>query len=173
MISPAYAQMMARYNRWQNHSLYTAADGLTDAERRKDRGAFFKSIHATLNHILWADAMWMSRVSDAPKPTVGISDSDAYCDNWEMLKQERIALDERLIAWADRLDEAWLSADLCWRPATRQTDMARPRWRVVAHIFNHQTHHRGQVHAMLTAAGARPEATDLIMMEAAPQDRPA
>lgn len=173
MISPAYAQMMARYNRWQNHCLYTAAEGLMDAERRKDRGAFFRSIHATLNHILWADAMWMSRVSNAPRPTVGISDSGAFCDDWEMLKQERIALDERMIAWADGLDEAWLSADLRWRSGALNRDIVSPRWRVVAHIFNHQTHHRGQVHAMLTAAGARPEATDLIMMEATPQDQPA
>jgi uncharacterized damage-inducible protein DinB len=60
MISPGYAQTMARYNRWQNRSLFAAADGLSDEERRRDRGAFFKSIHGTLNHILWADSMWMA-----------------------------------------------------------------------------------------------------------------
>jgi uncharacterized damage-inducible protein DinB len=64
MIGPGFAQTMARYNRWQNRSLYAAADGLTEAARRKDRGAFFKSIHATLNNLLWADNRWMSRVSD-------------------------------------------------------------------------------------------------------------
>jgi uncharacterized damage-inducible protein DinB len=157
---------MARYNRWQNRSLYIAADGLSDAERRADRGAFFKSIHATLNHLLWADTMWMSRVSDGQRPTVGISDSVSFCDDWEALKRERKALDERMIVWAEGLDETWLAADLRWRPATLQTDVIRPRWKVVVHIFNHQTHHRGQVHAMLTAAGATPEATDLIMMGA-------
>jgi uncharacterized damage-inducible protein DinB len=160
MITPLFAQTMARYNRWQNHSLYTAANGLTDAERRLDRSAFFKSIHATFDHLLWADALWMSRVSDAPKPAVGVSDY-----SWEKLRQERIALDERMIAWADGLDEAWLSANLQWRSGALNRDIVSPRWLVVAHIFNHQTHHRGQAHAMLTAAGAKPEATDLIMME--------
>jgi uncharacterized damage-inducible protein DinB len=165
MISPQFAQTLARYNRWQNRSLYTAADGLSDAERRIDRGAFFRSIHATLNHLLWGDAIWMSRISDSPRPTIGISESGAYCDDWETLKSERFAMDERMIAWADGLDEAWLFGDLSWRSAIPNAEVTKPRWQVVAHIFNHQTHHRGQVHAMLTAAGATPEATDLIMMD--------
>jgi uncharacterized damage-inducible protein DinB len=165
MISPRFAETLGRYNRWQNRSLYMAADGLSDAERRMDRGAFFRSIHATLNHLLWGDAIWMSRISDAPRPTVGISESGAYCDDWDVLKRERVAMDERMIAWADGLDEAWLFGDLCWRSAILNAEVTKPRWQVVAHIFNHQTHHRGQVHAMLTAAGATPEATDLIMMD--------
>ena len=65
---------MARYNRWQNASLYAAADSLSDEERRKDRGAFFKSIHASLNHLLWADHMWLSRISDAPRPSTPLSE---------------------------------------------------------------------------------------------------
>jgi uncharacterized damage-inducible protein DinB len=165
MISPQFAQMMARYNQWQNRSLYAAADGLSDAERRLDRGAFFKSIHATLNHILWADAVWMSRVAQAPRPDVAISESGRFLDAWDALKREREAMDERLIAWVNGLDDAWLAQDLCWVPATRPTEMTRPRWQVVAHMFNHQTHHRGQAHAMLTAAGARPEPTDLVLLE--------
>jgi uncharacterized damage-inducible protein DinB len=156
---------MALYNEWQNRSLYAAANRLSDAERRLDRGAFFNSIHSTLNHILWADAMWMSRVSDAPRLDVAISDSGHFHDEWETLKRERGAMDERLIAWADGLDDAWLAEDLRWLPATRPTAMTRPRWQVVAHMFNHQTHHRGQAHAMLTAAGAQPEPTDLVLLE--------
>lgn len=173
MIDPAFAQLMARYNLWQNRSLYEAASSLSDAERRLERGAFFKSIHATLNHLLWADAMWMSRVSDTPKPTIGISDSVRFRDDWETLKRERRAMDEQMIVWADSLDEAWLAADLRWRSATLQTDMTRPRWQAVVHMFNHQTHHRGQVHTMLTAAGAKPEATDIIMMDPARPSRTA
>ena len=67
MIGPAYVRTMARYNRWQNASLYAAADTLSDEARRQDRGAFFRSIHATLNHLQWADTMWMSRFSDVSR----------------------------------------------------------------------------------------------------------
>src|SRR5262245_41939313 len=68
MIDLAYVQCMARYNRWQNDNLYGVADTLSDAERRRDRGAFFGSIHATLNHLLWADRIWMSRLAGTPPP---------------------------------------------------------------------------------------------------------
>ncbi|MGB6177515.1 MAG: DinB family protein [Methylocella sp.] len=105
---------MARYNRWQNRILYAAADRRSEDERRKDRGAYFRSIHAMLNHVLWAGNMWMSRVADVPKPAVGIPDSVTFCDDWERLKAERACFDERIIAWADSLDKAWLSDDLAW-----------------------------------------------------------
>ena len=166
MIDPGYVTTMVRYNRWQNASLYGAADGLTDAERRVDRGAFFKSIHGTLNHVLWADAMWLSRFGQNPAPSCGIASSSSYADDWETLKLQRVACDERLARWAEALDESALAGDLTWRPATAVGDMTvtRPRWLIVAHMFNHQTHHRGQAHALLTAAGATPEATDLVMM---------
>ena len=75
MIDRAYVQRMARYNRWQNENLYGVADTLSDLERRKERGAWFGSIHKTLNHILWGDKSWMSRFTDLPRPTVGIPDS--------------------------------------------------------------------------------------------------
>lgn len=155
---------MARYNRWQNISLYTAADGLSDEQRRLDRGAFFKSIHGTLNHILWADKIWLSRVSDASKPDGGIPDSTTYCDDWETLKCVRADCDGHIIAWADSLDETRLAGDLAWYSGALKLDIVKPRWLVVTHIFNHQTHHRGQVHAMLTAAGAKPEDTDVLFM---------
>jgi uncharacterized damage-inducible protein DinB len=165
MIRSTFVQTMARYNRWQNVGLYGAADRLSDNERRQDRGAFFKSIHATLNHLLWADHMWLSRISDAPPPSVRLQDSGAYRDDWETLKQDRTACDERLIVWADGVTDEWLTGDLVWRSGIVQAEVTRPKWLVVSHIFNHQTHHRGQVHAMLTAAGATPQITDLIFME--------
>jgi uncharacterized damage-inducible protein DinB len=68
MIDAAYVQRMARYNRWQNENLYGAADALSDAERQRTRGAFFGSIHATLNHLLWGDRIWMSRLAGTPRP---------------------------------------------------------------------------------------------------------
>ncbi len=78
MIDAAYVQRMARYNRWQNENLYAVADRLSDAERRRDRGAFFGSIHATLSHLLWADCTWMSPVFGLAKaggrhPAIGLA----------------------------------------------------------------------------------------------------
>ncbi|HEY8125427.1 MAG TPA: DinB family protein [Methylocystis sp.] len=165
MTRSTFVKTMARYNRWQNASLYAAADSLSDEARRKDRGAFFKSIHATFSHLLWADHMWLSRVSDAPRPSTPLSESGSYRDDWDSLKQDRRACDDRLIAWADGVTDDWLAGELIWRSSLMQTDVVRPKWLVVSHIFNHQTHHRGQIHAMLTAAGAKPQDTDLILME--------
>src|SRR5258708_34248037 len=89
MIDVPYVQCMARYNRWQNENLYGAADTLSDAERRRDRGAFFGSIHATLNHLLWADRIWMSRLAGTPCPNGGIPQSVAPPTDWDGLKRGR------------------------------------------------------------------------------------
>ena len=93
MIDVHYLQCMARYNRWQNAKLYGAADALSDAERRRDRRAFFGSIHATLNHLLWADRIWMSRLAGTPRPDGGIPESVALYGDWDELKRERKAFD--------------------------------------------------------------------------------
>jgi uncharacterized damage-inducible protein DinB len=164
MITTAFAQKMARYNAWQNDSLYAAADALTDEARRADRGAFFKSIHGALSHLLWADAMWMSRIGDGPAPAIALRESPKFCVEWAKLKDERKAMDARLLAFAEALDDAALEGDFSWYSGALQAQIVKPRKLIVVHIFNHQTHHRGQVHAMLTAAGALPQDTDLIFM---------
>jgi uncharacterized damage-inducible protein DinB len=92
MIDIGYVQRMARYNHWQNQNLYGVADVLSDAERRRQRGAFFGSIHATLNHLLWADRIWMSRLAGTPPPTGGIPESISLYDDWGDLKRERASL---------------------------------------------------------------------------------
>src|SRR5947208_4857384 len=92
MIDPAYVQRMARYNRWQNANLYGVADALSDDERRRERGAFFGSIHKTLSHLLWGDRIWMSRFfSEVPKPQGGIPESLSMYPDWDGLKRERVA----------------------------------------------------------------------------------
>ncbi|MCC7283837.1 MAG: damage-inducible protein DinB [Acetobacteraceae bacterium] len=164
MISPAWVRLMADYNAWQNRSLYAAAATLSDDARRQDRGAFFGTIHGTLNHLLWADRVWMSRFDGWERPATGIKGSTALIEEFEALAAARIDADARIIAWAGRLDGAALEGELRWFSGASQREMARPRWIAVTHLFNHQTHHRGQVHAMLTAAGATPEATDLPWM---------
>jgi uncharacterized damage-inducible protein DinB len=168
MISPEWCRTMARYNAWQNRSLYEAAQELPDADRRADRGAFFGSIHGTLAHLLWGDTVWMARFAGWPAPGVSIPESAHWIAEWDDLRTRRQAADAGLIAWADTLTDADMAGELVWQSAVLKGEVRRPRALLVAHMFNHQTHHRGQVHAMLTAAGARPADTDLFMM---PQDQ--
>jgi len=171
MISPAYIQAMARYNRWQNENLYRAADGLSNEEREKQRGAFFGSIRKTLSHLLWADRIWMSRFSDVPKPHGGIAESVALYPDWHLLMVEREGFDRAIIDWADGVDASWLAADLTYYSGAAGRNVTRPRWLLITHMFNHQTHHRGQVHCMLTQAGGKPHDTDLPLAPERPPVR--
>ena len=165
MIDAGYVRTMARYNAWQNESLLTAASTLDDAARRQDRGAFFKSIHGTLCHLLWADQMWLSRFAGTPKPTLRIHESGNLIAEWTDLVAQRRAFDSTITEWASGLSPEWLAGDLVWFSGATQREMRKPRALLVVHLFNHQTHHRGQVHAMLTAAGAKPDDTDLMLLD--------
>ena len=75
MIDRQFVERMARYNRWQNRNLYDSADRLSDEERARERGAFFGSIHGTLDHLLWGDRIWMHRFAGTQKPAGGIKES--------------------------------------------------------------------------------------------------
>jgi uncharacterized damage-inducible protein DinB len=162
MITVAHVRTMADYNRWQNESVYRAADGLGDAARKAQRGAFFGSIHGTLNHLLFGDQIWMRRFAGTPRPKApGIPESVSMYESWDDLKRERQAFDRVIIDWAERLDPAWLEGDLAWFSGALQRDVTKPKWLLVTHFFNHQTHHRGQVHCLLTQCGIDPGVTDL------------
>ena len=164
MIDSGYVQRLARYNRWQNENLYGVADTLSDAERRRERGAFFGSIHGTLSHLLWADRIWMSRFAGTPRPAGGIPESVSLYGDWGELKRERAAFDSVIVDWAERLDDDAVAGDLTWFSNAVKAEVSRPRWLLLTHMFNHQTHHRGQVHCMLTQAGGKPGDTDLFIM---------
>ena len=164
MIDSGYVQRLARYNRWQNENLYGVADTLSDAERRRERGAFFGSIHGTLSHLLWADRIWMSRFAGTPRPAGGIPESVSLYGDWGELKRERAAFDGVIVDWAERLDDDAVAGDLTWFSNAVNAEVSRPRWLLLTHMFNHQTHHRGQVHCMLTQAGGKPGDTDLFIM---------
>lgn len=164
MISTAYCHLMARYNRWQNRSLMAAADTLSDDERKRDRGAFFGSIAATFNHVLWDDLLWMERFAGNERPEGGIATSLAEPADWPSFKTLRGQRDAALIGWADTLDDSDLPGPVSWFPGGSDVRMEKPRALCMVHLFNHQTHHRGQIHAMLTAAGAVPGPTDLPML---------
>ena len=166
MITPAYVRTMAAYNRWQNENLYGAADGLSDSERKAPRGAFFGSIHGTLNHLLWADQTWMSRFAGTPTPIAkGIRASPGMYEDWAELRRARTAFDETIIGWADSLEAAWLEGDLTWFSGAAGREVTKPKGLLVAHMFNHQTHHRGQAHCLLTQCGVKPGDTDLPFMQ--------
>ena len=165
MIEPAFVRTMAHYNAWQNDNLYTAAGSLSDEARRLERGAFFGSIHGTFCHLLWGDRMWLSRFAGTPKPSVPGSESARMIEAWSELVAERRVTDALIGEWAATLSPDWLAGDLTWVSGISRRELTKPRALLVAHMFNHQTHHRGQVHAMLTAAGAKPEDTDLMLID--------
>jgi uncharacterized damage-inducible protein DinB len=164
MIGAQFVRTMARYNAWQNAGLYAAADTLDDAAREAGRGAFFGSIRGTLSHLLWGDTIWMSRFDGWDRPAVGIPGSPDWITDWDELAHRRKAADELILDWSIRVSDAALAGDLSWYSGALKADVTKPMPLCVVHFFNHQTHHRGQVHAMLTAAGARPGDTDLFIM---------
>ena len=166
MIDVGYVQCMARYNLWQNDNVYRVADSLSDAERRRDRGAFFGSLHATLNHLLWADRIWMNRLADMPPPGGGIPESVSLYADWDDLKRERKAFDAVMIDWADRLDAASLASELAYYSGAIKAHLRKPKWLLVAHMFNHQTHHRGHAHACCSiVTGKEPPSLDLLQFQ--------
>ena len=156
---------MSRYNTWQNVSLITAADGLSNEDRWKDRGAFFKSIAATLNHLYWADALILERLKGKGRPEDTIKHSLTNPSDWSEFKALRLQRNNEIEMWSARLHDADLNGMLVYYPGDGSSRFEKPKALFAAQLFNHQTHHRGQVHAMLTAAGAKPEPTDLQMLE--------
>ena len=163
-VGPGFVRMMAAYNAEMNRRLYAAASRLSDADRRAPRGAFWDSIHGTLSHLLWGDQMWMSRFDGWTKPATGITDSAGMIADFAELQRHRVEADGRISAWADRVSDAWLGQDQTWFSAAANKELRMPRALLVTHFFNHQTHHRGQAHAMITAAGEQTGDTDLFLV---------
>jgi len=155
---------MAPYNTEMNNRVVAAAARLTDQERRTQRGAFWGSIHGTLCHLLWGDQIWMSRFDNWPKPAVAQKDSSSLTVDFDELRAERTKTDAGICDWAARVDDGWLEEDLSWFSLSVGREMQTPRGILVMHFFNHQTHHRGQAHAMITAAGEQTGDTDLFLI---------
>lgn len=159
MISVEYCQLLARYNRWMNERMYAAAATLSDEERKRDRRAFFGSIHRTLNHILWADRAWIGRFTGVPS-TVAAFGADMF-DDFDELTRERESTDTRILDWAGRLSPEWLADTLEYRAASDGKLRRMPAWIAATHLFQHAVHHRGQVTTLLKQAGCDPGVTDL------------
>ncbi|MCH9675285.1 MAG: DinB family protein [Gammaproteobacteria bacterium] len=153
---------MADYNAWMNQRLFAVCGQLDDAERKRDKGAFFGSVHRTLNHILYGDLAFMSRFTGVPPevPALGV---DLY-DDFEELWLARRQLDERIHQWVSTIDAQWLGVDLTYTSNVDGITRTVPRWVLVTHMFNHETHHRGQITTMLSQAGLDVGSTDLPFM---------
>jgi uncharacterized damage-inducible protein DinB len=178
-MTPEWIAALARYNRWMNDKLYTLAATLSDEARKRDSGAFFKSIHGTFNHLLVADRIWLARFKGIIAPEgclapggIRALDQELYA-NFDELRRERELTDKELSAWVSELTPERLAAPLVFvRHGQRLEAML---WGVVAHVFNHQTHHRGQITTLLMQQGCDPGVTDLFWMlrEEAASARPA
>ena len=162
MISSEYCRLMARYNKWQNTSLVEAADTRTDAQGEADQGAFFKSIAATLNHLYWADALMLERLQGNERPQDNITHSLIKPSNWSTFKQLRAQRNAEVECWANGVTST--DGVVAWYPPDGSARIEMSKALCIAHFFNHQTHHRGQIHAMLTRFGAAPAPTDLPVM---------
>ncbi|MBE1284268.1 MAG: damage-inducible protein DinB [Rhodobacteraceae bacterium] len=164
MISVGYCSLFARYNTWQNTSLFTAADGLEPNQRWADQGAFFKSIAATMNHLVWADALMLERLKGNERPQDTIAHSLTNPSDWETYKELRTRRDAEIEDWVSKLTDTALKGSVRWYPLDGSGRIEKPMAICIVQMFNHQTHHRGQIHAMLTAQGAQPEPTDIGLM---------
>jgi uncharacterized damage-inducible protein DinB len=159
MITREYCQLMSRYNRWTNERLYALCAGFSDVERRRDRGAFFGSMHGTLNHLLWGDRMWLGRFVGPPcvHPAFG---ADMF-DDFVELAREREATDQVMLEWAGNVTPEWLASTLEYTSKVDGKTRRLPAATAAVHLFNHGTHHRGQLTTLVKQAGADPGVTDL------------
>jgi uncharacterized damage-inducible protein DinB len=168
MMSSDWVRALARYNRWMNDKVYALAADVGDEARKRDMGAFFKSIHGTLNHLLVADRIWLGRLSGVVLPEgflgpggIRSLDQELYAD-FEELRRERTITDEALSEWVLGLTDERLAAQFSFLRLGKRQEC--PLWWLAAHIFNHQTHHRGQVSTLLLQQGVDPGLTDLYGM---------
>ena len=167
-------QFLARYNTWFNERLYDACEKLPDEERRRDRGAFFHSIHGSLNHIVWADRLWLRRfavqdvsfASLTPEVLVlpdGARHETHLHEGWTDLRQARAALDAAIKTWVRDMPQDFPVRTMRYAN-TKGVRREHPMWQALTHFFNHQTHHRGQITTLLSQAGVDVGMTDLIAL---------
>ncbi len=171
-------QFQARYNRWINERMYAACEQLTDAERKQDRGAFFGSIHRTLNHLLVTDQVWLRRFARSGvenglrfEMLEGdlITIPEAYAldavpfEDWAGLKAKRIQLDDAIDHWTATMHADYPQMRMGYSNS-KGTRRDHPAWQAMTHLFNHQTHHRSQVITLLTQAGVDIGVTDMLAL---------
>jgi uncharacterized damage-inducible protein DinB len=156
-------EMLAAYNAWVNDRLYDAVAQLPDPDRRADHGAFFGSLHGTLNHLLRGDRIWMHRFTGEGEEPMTLD--DILYDDFGELRDARRAEDARIIAYIGGLSEATLKATVHYRTTRNPTEIEQFLGPLLIHFFNHQTHHRGQAHCLLTKLTGRAPSFDLLVYQ--------
>ena len=163
-MDPNAFRTLSRYNIWMNDRLYAVAADIPDAERKRDLGAFFGSLHRTLNHIMVGDRIWLSRFRGEASATVSLN-ATLY-EDFEALRAARKELDGKISDYIDTLRPAKLAAPLNYVSGV-YGPQSKPLWLLVLHMFNHQTHHRGQATTLIKQLGFDPGVTDLPAMPGA------
>ena len=154
-----YFDSLSKYNIWMNQKLYTVCDSINDDVRKKDMGAFFGSIHRTLDHILYGDKAWLERLRDRSFTPRNIGET--LHEEWGALKTERFAIDQEIDAWIQTLTEESLGSIFTFTSNVDKKERSIPTRILVQHLFNHQTHHRGQLTVLLSQLGLKYGSTDL------------
>lgn len=156
--------MMARYNRWMNENLYSICAAMPDEIRKRETGAPFRSISGIFNHLLLADRVWLGRFTNQPFPATSLA-QELYAD-FDELRIQRKLMDEAISNWAASLSDGVLRESLTFTPMSNPTPRTQPLWIAALHLFNHQTHHRGQLTALIEQAGYDCGVTDLLVLPA-------
>lgn len=164
MYDGSYYELMAEYNCWMNQSLYSVCSKIPDEKRKQDLGAFFKSIHGTLNHLLYGDKAWMGRFTNNPFLVVAIG-QELYAD-FEELRVEREKMDQQILEWSMKLDPVWLRQPFEYTSNVDESRRVLPASILVTHMFNHQTHHRGQITTLIKQLDYEPSITDIPWLPA-------
>lgn len=151
-------RMLAGYNQTANQRLYETCAQLPEAEYRKARAGSLGSIHALLNHILLGDRIWMARFTGGGATTPSLA--TVLYEDFQELAEARRAEDLRIVEFFGSLPDGFLDQTIFY---TNHQGVAYEEAAPVAaaHFFNHQTHHRGQVHVMLSQTGVQPPSLDL------------
>ncbi len=163
-MTPDHVRIMAAYGAWMNGRLLDLCGGLSDVERRRDLGAFFKSVHGTFDHLVYGDMAWMSRFTGSPMPPQRIG--EIVHESWGELDAARRDMDSRMEAWAADVTDPWLAETMSYVSVNDGKTRILPRWVLVTHMFNHGTHHRGQLTTLMKQLGIDPGVTDLPWLPA-------
>lgn len=161
--------MLAAYNRWANAQVYDAAGELTAEELNRDTGAFFKSLIGTLNHVLVADQIWLRRFTGSGSAPTALN--AVLFSELAPLRAAREAEDRRIVEWIAGLGDKELAGRFTYLTVTDMRTISQRLAPALAHFFNHQTHHRGQAHAILTALKKPSIVLDMVYFQRTEEGR--